>query len=99
MFPPTTVRIHALVPLTTVSSLVSFFIGKYSAGPEGKMVSEVAEDMANQVVHYYPTVTASKSDIQYVRTSTRFCANHSRSRRVSLPASARATTSSPPLSR
>ena len=56
MFPRTTVRIHAFVPLTTVSSLVSFFIGKYSAGPEGKMVSEVAEDMANPVSYTHLTL-------------------------------------------
>ncbi|WFC94315.1 hypothetical protein MBRA1_000945 [Malassezia brasiliensis] len=53
------------VPPYNLSSLVSYFIGEHSAGPQGRGVSEVADEMANSVIKYYPTVTASKSDIVY----------------------------------
>lgn len=39
-------------------------MGGHSAGKEGKLVSEVAEDKANSVLKYYPTVTESKTQIQ-----------------------------------
>jgi len=53
------------VPPYNLSSLVSYFIGGYEPEKEGKMVSEVASDLAGSVTHYYPTVTASFDDIRY----------------------------------
>lgn len=47
-----------------VSSLISYFIGGYTRGPEGKSPDEVANEMAGSVLKYYPTLTTPKSDLQ-----------------------------------
>ncbi|PKI85131.1 hypothetical protein MVES1_001098 [Malassezia vespertilionis] len=52
------------VPPFNLPSLLNFFIGKYSSGPKGYPVSEVADELAGSVLTYYPTVTVSSSAIQ-----------------------------------
>ena len=49
---------------TTVSSLISYFIGGYTRGPEGKSVEAVANEMAGSVLQYYPTLTVSESVLE-----------------------------------
>jgi hypothetical protein len=53
-----------LLPTPAVSSLISYFIGGYTRGPEGKSPDEVANEMAGSVLQYYPTLTTPKSDLQ-----------------------------------
>ena len=52
---------------------MSYVIGEHSAGPQAQGVSEAADKMADSVIKYYPTVTASKSDIVYVRVHGSRC--------------------------
>ncbi|SAM84537.1 uncharacterized protein UBRO_05809 [Ustilago bromivora] len=51
-------------PSYDLSSLISYFIGGYTRGPEGKSPDEVANEMAGSVLKYYPTLTTPKSDLQ-----------------------------------
>lgn len=44
-----------------VSSLISYFIGGYTRGPQAKSPDDVASEMAGSVLHYYPTLTVSES--------------------------------------
>ncbi|WFD41883.1 hypothetical protein MPSI1_000520 [Malassezia psittaci] len=53
------------VPPYNLPSLVNYMIAAHTPGAVGQGVSEVANEMANSVVKYYPTVTASKSEIVY----------------------------------
>ena len=55
-----------VVPPYNLSSLVSYFVGGYEhKRGDAAMVSEVADDLADSVLHYYPTVTQSKKSIVY----------------------------------
>ncbi|KOS14687.1 hypothetical protein Malapachy_1001 [Malassezia pachydermatis] len=55
-----------VVPPYNLSSLVSYFVGGYEhKRGDAAMVSEVADDLADSVLHYYPTVTQSKEYIVY----------------------------------
>ncbi|GAC74130.1 hypothetical protein PANT_10d00030 [Moesziomyces antarcticus T-34] len=51
-------------PTYDLSSLISYFIGGYTRGPEAKSPDEVANEMAGSVLQYYPTLTTPKSDLQ-----------------------------------
>lgn len=50
--------------LLIVNSLISYFIGGYTRGPEGKPVDEVAGEMAGSVLKYYPTLLTPEAELQ-----------------------------------
>lgn len=57
---------QTVVPPYNLNSLVSYMVGGYEHNrADDAHVSDVAEDLANSVVKYYPTVTQSKDVIVY----------------------------------